>query len=677
MLLFSSAIYFLTAFLFCLFLYKEFSITRFVILFFLITFSVNVLVFEILHFFNAVNNITFFLPLQLLFCGLLIFISLRKPNVRNYICRTSILTSVKTLGVMDYFLLSSILVILATTLVVGISWPINNSDSLHTHLPRILYWLQQGNLRNWTNNPESILATTYPINAHLQGLWLFLLGKSESFFFLVQWFGLLVVGVSVYGITRNIGGSTIHALFACLIVTSLPVVILQTFSFQGDLLVAALLGCGVFFLTEYSSKRTLLSVYMSSIPLALSIGTKYTAFFVVPFLILWLVVLLVKQKVLVNVVIKAAVFFFLAFTFLGIFKYVYNFISYKSFTGSVAVSNSDFSEASNITMKFKTNTFRLLYQFFGSEGLIGKPMDVWESSRKSVFQYLDAQLELGLLEDKYLPIDHDASESFSFLPSTVSEDTSWFGPFAPIIWLLGVPLSLRQKSKNIKSYAITFMLITVLYYVILVFQRPGWDPYQGRYFITSFVITSPLLGFILPTKKLSKICVVMFVAICSISLFASTIVFNVSRPLITKATTSNITNDFFPILENGNKLQNFEKDVIGKIIMLIEPNLLDRKDMFTSTYYERLFFQNASLIQDAEMIDQIAKTNDIYFWKTGRTPLEYSLFGKDVTRRVYIIDSIADVDNHAYIIIANKDAYLLGDSVSLVKAGKVFSIYNN
>jgi hypothetical protein len=158
-------------------------------------------------------------------------------------------------------------------------------------------------------------------------------------------------------------------------------------------------------------------------------------------------------------------------------------------------------------------------------------------------------------------------------------------------------------------------------------------------------------------------------------LFISTLILNVSRPLFTKATASNITNDVFPVLEQGNAFQNFEKDVIGKTIMIIEPNLLDRKDMFLSSYYEGLYYQNTMIINDAAMIDQIAATNDIYFWKTGRTPLEYSLFGINVTRNVHVIESVSEVKDGAYIVIANEFADLLGDSVCSKKTGDLFSIY--
>jgi len=81
---------------------------------------------------------------------------------------------------LDWLLLTLISVILALSLYIGSLVPINNSDSLHTHLPRIYYWIQHGSMASW--DAITVTQLNYPINLPLQGCGSFCWGAQNGFF---------------------------------------------------------------------------------------------------------------------------------------------------------------------------------------------------------------------------------------------------------------------------------------------------------------------------------------------------------------------------------------------------------------------------------------------------------------------------------------------------------------
>ena len=166
MLIISVLIYLILSTLLTLRVYGTISFTRMVVSFLLVAASLNVLVAEKLSFLHVLDRPWLFLLTQTLVCMALGFI-LWDPRKWIFTQKLSPLKfEVKKPAGLDWLLLALMFAILVLTLYIGSLVPINNSDSLHTHLPRIYYWIQHGSLTSW--DAVTVTQINKPINLSLQ-----------------------------------------------------------------------------------------------------------------------------------------------------------------------------------------------------------------------------------------------------------------------------------------------------------------------------------------------------------------------------------------------------------------------------------------------------------------------------------------------------------------------------
>ena len=131
--------------------------------------------------------------------------------------------------------------------------PRNTNDILTTHLARVAFWLQHGDMFPW-NTPNKF-NLIYPINANLLMLWTMLFTNSWLITGFIQWFSALAGAVSIFGISRRLGWHRAGALFAGLVWLSLPEILLQSTTTQLDLLVGVLVVIAIDFLISGSQNR--------------------------------------------------------------------------------------------------------------------------------------------------------------------------------------------------------------------------------------------------------------------------------------------------------------------------------------------------------------------------------------------------------------------------------------
>ena len=274
MLVISAILYLILSFIITLRINKKVLISDWAIFFFLTTISVNILVVEVMHFFKALNNPGIFLFIQgLLISGSIVFLIDPWHRVFNEKISPANIKMQKW-GFSEISLHGLIFSIFIFALYVGFQSPVNNSDTLHTHLVRIFYWLQHDSLANW--NAIGYTQISYPLNISIQGLWLFLLTKSEIYFFLMQWLALVIAIIVIYKISIVLGARPVGALTSSLISLSFPVVLMQTYSYQGDVFIATLALCATYFLLLFIKSHSKIFLYISTIIISISIGAKQT-----------------------------------------------------------------------------------------------------------------------------------------------------------------------------------------------------------------------------------------------------------------------------------------------------------------------------------------------------------------------------------------------------------------
>jgi hypothetical protein len=643
MLFTSIIIYLVFSFLIYPRLFEKIRFSRFLLVFFLCVFSTNVLVTEILSLLKQLNQPWLFLGIQTLICGLIIlalhhWLPVSKVNLRSVYDFSDFHFS--------KFEILLVALISATFLgffIIGITTPINNNDSLATHLPRIYYWLQQGSLNYWTTiSAVNRYQLIYPINALIQGVWLFLLGHTENLFFLVQWFSLILIAASTFEISRFLGFSTSRSLVSTLIGLSLPIVLLQTFSYQGDLTVTALIMLFIVFVFLYNQTKNMKFIWLALFCIILSLGTKQTAFFILPIAGIVILYLLLKNKSILKLIKTSWLLIVLTLVFAS-FQYVQNIVNAGSLFGLDSVLNEDYSSLSQVAQKARYLLPRFAYQFIGVDGLPRSIQPALIQVKENIFKGILNPAGLDLEKKVFLQSGFDADESFQYNAALkLSEDNAWFGPFAFLLIPLATVFAFFSKDKLRRNYAFLCFVNSLLYLILLIVQRPGWDPYQGRYFILAIFPFIPLIPMLFPKSRVFHAIMVGILLPVSLLLIINTLFYNDSKPIITAKTQNDVINNVVSPLPETNGFQIFFKKVLLKITYPTEYSS-PLVNIFEATYYDRLFYSNNSTAKDIEFINQYIPDGEPISTLIPRSSLEYALFGRNFTRHLYPITDIDDV----------------------------------
>jgi 4-amino-4-deoxy-L-arabinose transferase-like glycosyltransferase len=161
-------------------------------------------------------------------------------------------------------------------------------DAQHYHLPRILYWVQNGSIEHYpTANARQLFMG--PWSAFVQ-LHLYLLAGSDRLAHLLQWFSMVGSVILGAGVARQLGGRRAGALTAATLIATLPMGILQASTALVDYVTAFWLLVLVFLGLQTLSLDQIdwLDRFALGGALGLAILTKGTAVpFAAPFVAVW------------------------------------------------------------------------------------------------------------------------------------------------------------------------------------------------------------------------------------------------------------------------------------------------------------------------------------------------------------------------------------------------------
>ena len=174
-------------------------------------------------------------------------------------------------------------------LFIGLLSPPNNWDSMTYHMSRITHWMQNGSVAFYPTHidRQNFLSpfAEYTI-LHLQ----ILNRGSDWAAHSVQWLGLLVTGIAASGVVARLGFNKCSQSMAILMTLTTPMIILQGSSTQNDLLCAAWVISGVYFLL---SERLVFAAVCTAVG-ALTRGTALLYLF--PFYVFYLYQVLKKRQ---------------------------------------------------------------------------------------------------------------------------------------------------------------------------------------------------------------------------------------------------------------------------------------------------------------------------------------------------------------------------------------------
>lgn len=651
MLILSVGLYISLAFLVSLRVFRELSLRKLIISFFIVTVTTNILIAEMLHFIHAMDKPVLFLILQLIvivIAGIILLDPLKrifsdplpKPDFK-----------INRIAIPEFLIASLIALIMIGSLVVGGLSPINNLDSLHTHLPRIYYWIQHGSMATWSALTSTQLS--YPINFPVQGFWLFLLGKNELLLYLVQWFALLTSIFLVYEIAGLLGASSLQAQVACLVSLSFPVILLQIFSYQGDLFIAPLVLSSVYLLVLFVKRGGIGLLYFSVLPLVLSLGAKQTSFLFLPIYLAAVLILWIKKKLFFRNILTGVLLFLLSLVLFSSFIFIQEKLeqqktNYSMFPESGLLTRS---KEKNYFKNLVTDGFRYFYQSVSIDGLTGilkiKTMD----AKIDLFRGLSGIFDIDLESREVSRAGEDNYFNYS-TPPPFNEDSSWFGPLSWIVIVASILLILSGKDREKKAYLGFAILYIVLYILSMAVTIQGWSPNNGRYFITPILVMMPLVSVIVPKRRLPAAIITTVIALVSIYLSISTLTMNENRPIITQKTLYSYQFNVLEKLDTTVKTKDIYKKVANKIIEDLALTCSARNDLLTGSYYDNLFYQNTPEIADINFINEHLQPSTPLYLHIRKATLEYALFGINRTRELYPVNSLDQVPSDSYVLIS-------------------------
>jgi hypothetical protein len=166
-------------------------------------------------------------------------------------------------------------------LVLGLTVPPNNGDSLTYHLTRVAAWAQHGGVYWVPNAPTARINEFQPL-AEQELLFLFVATGKGALYALPQFFAELAIVAAIYLGARRLDFGLRQAACAALLFASLPLVALEASTSQNDLVAASLPAVALALLLGTSE----LEFVLAGAATAFGLGVKLTTALVLPVLAL-------------------------------------------------------------------------------------------------------------------------------------------------------------------------------------------------------------------------------------------------------------------------------------------------------------------------------------------------------------------------------------------------------
>jgi len=440
--------------------------------------------------------------------------------------------------------------------------PQNNMDSLSTHLARIVFWYQHGSFFPW---PTTMLNQVwYPVNAQLQTYWTLLFLGSDRMVGGVQWLSALISAVGVFAMARLSGYEKRASAFAALIFLSFPLVALQATTTQTDLVTTAFFIPAVYFLILGLRDNQFSPLSLSAISIGLGIGVKKSYFILLPVLaVIALLAALQFGRRTWKPLLYWSVNLLVGIALLGSYLYVINWNYFGDPFGSPTYIDSmiggpqgldetsrpklglarstwqdpapllDLSDSSirtDIFPELVYNVPRLIYQALDTSGL-PRPLDGYSH-----------KLKMRLAQAFYKFIGFEEIEGtaytapghvFSFSDKNINEEShAWYGPLS-VLLIFPVLLAQTWRGLSQRSYLLLIPGMALLIFLPLeIILRPGWDPFQGRYFAPLAALCAPLMAAWFNSKG-GSVYAWLVSGLAVVILFV-TLLYNPSKPTLGK-----------------------------------------------------------------------------------------------------------------------------------------------
>lgn len=535
---------------------------------------------EITSFFNQLNHTTILL-LYLIELGIVVAMIL-KYKINIFYNITFILQKIKK----PYLLLMGFPFIILLFLSIYI--PTNNNDSISYHLPRVFYWMQNGNVNFYpTLNGRQLFLNPFAEYLILQNK---LLTSVEYFNNLPQFVAMIISVITVYLITLQFSNNKKTALLSSIFCFCLPMGIFQSTSTQNDYVTASYTIIAFYFLLKIYQNSTIKFNYIYfGVALFLCGFTKYTGWIVLfPFLLFYGIKIILKNRdfVLRFIAIGGFVLLF------SLPQLLRNYQTFQNFTGPkpsaelyvpfIAVNFGIKDMASNFTKNIAV-----------SASVPFQPIN--KIVYKTVLKF-NKVLGININKEWNNYNNIPFTNNFVFYEDGVSNFIHFLLFLFSLIFLFFV------RNKNLRIYALLLLSSYILFSALLM-----WQPWHNRLEMPWFVLLCPYLAMFIFNHRILKFAIIILMIIFVLPcLFLNpsksiiTLTKNVQYPSLFSLQDLKEIKQVDALLYNEAIVKLIKTDFHGIIFYKTEDTILKKQlsrsmnfnypnSIFKKNYFERMF----------------------------------------------------------------------------------------
>lgn len=468
---------------------------------------------ELLSFFNLINR------------PLIISINLIFFTTNLFFYRQKIINLLRHFFVKHHLFFYIAILILILTFIQGFFSAPNTTDSMVRRLPIVMYWVQEHTLYQDTiRNGHDFMA---PFAEYIF-LHLYLIFNGDRMLFLSQWTAFGGVIVLSLLIAQKLGASPKATLSILILVTTLPIAVLQATSVQTDMVTTIMVLFSVYFALLFINAPTLTNWVLLNCALGLGILTKSTflLYVIIPFGILLPFIIRQWRKSLLLVTISLFVIGIIQLRFME-----QNLRLYGGILGQgVLQGKSGYTNELITPQVILSNLIRNL--------IVQVPFPIGKETVERWVIYIHEKM--GLMMDD--PRTNFYDTKFSVYPIIFPQEDIAGNPIHLIlIFLAGLILAIKYKKIKNKSLGLYLYLLVVISFLIFSTVLK-WQPFHSRLLMPFFIIGSISSVIILfEGEKLRGYLNILMISSICLSLIL--ILLNVSKPFISY-------NQFYPLVKS-------------------------------------------------------------------------------------------------------------------------------
>lgn len=509
MILFFISLLLILGFAFCFAnIFESESLVRNCIYFIVSAFANIIFTFELLSIFSSISEFWVLILNLLLFVVCAVIWARRgfpiiKVDIREFFNRFK---NAISLDNSLLFLFSGVIFVLLVSLIVIIYSPSNDGTDLFYHVVRALFWIDHGNLNHF--NVADARIVSFPINSELLYSWVFLFLKKDICIRSFSFIAYVLYITALYGIMGEFTVSLRRKLWVVFAVSSFTAVITYISSNDTTIMVAALISASIYLLLEASKfKKNSISLYMSSLALALSVGVKTSALFVLPALVVWYLVLgwRFREKAYVKNFWKFSLYFIINFILFASYNYILNFINYGSV---ISIPSLTYSHQNQLGIKgfaFNLLNYIMMPVTYPEYGKFLNISSFWGNLQSDLFKLLGG----GFLIGRY---------STSNLGAFIISDLVGLGIGGVIIFFPCLYLAFAgvfRKSLNKFFLLNSFSLLFFIPFLLMTYSLT-YMTFNIRFIVTFALISMPVIYYSYHKKLTVYKFIAVFLAFASL-----------------------------------------------------------------------------------------------------------------------------------------------------------------